>query len=355
LEFGTRPLESVFAGAVMITPVDFAFVSAKLHGMRSKTYEGPRLDALRSLRNVFEMMTAVFPNLDVRSRMRFEQRLAQEHTNDLGRVQVFLDGHNREFFDWQLERYRLENLKVVLRGWKAHQTPAEVKTQLVELPPDYSLPVDQTLAATHLIDVVRLVPVKLFGDGIRRGAVQFHDTNKLFYIEAGLDACYFEELCRRSGSLRAADRDEVNELLAFEVLMYDVLFAMRARLNYDIAVEDVREFLVTGPPPALPGAEFAAMLERNSFTEMLQAVPRRRVLLGPQADPLNLDELQQRLWERLYRLANRLFYRSMFHMGCVEAFYYIKRVELNNLIRVAELLKQEVSAGEIERLLIRLG
>jgi vacuolar-type H+-ATPase subunit C/Vma6 len=42
-------------------------------------------------------------------------------------------------------------------------------------------------------------------------------------------------------------------------------------------------------------------------------------------------------------------------MGSVEAFYYIKRVELNNLIRVADLLRQEVPPAEMARRLIRLA
>ena len=339
----------------MVIPVDLAFVGAKLHGMRSRVYEGPRLDALRSLHNVFDMIAAVSPTLDVTSRMRFEQHLVREHVSALGRIAVYLTGANADFFDWQLERYRLENLKVLLRGWKTRQAPAEVKSRLVELSTDYALPVDKILAAADIGDIARLVPVKPFAREISRRAAQFDDTKKLFAVEAGLDAVHLAELCRRAGSLAAGDRSEVSELLGFEVLMVDVLFAMRARLNYDLAAEEVREFLVTDAPCAPPGHEFAVMLEGKTFAEMLRAAPRAKMLVGPGPDVAGLEEFQQRLWERLYRLANRLFTRSSLHMGVVEAFYYIKRVELNNLIRVAELLRQEVPPAEMARRLIRLA
>ena len=338
---------------VKVTPVDFAFVSAKLHGMRSKLYEGPRIDVLTSLRNAFEMMASVFPDLEVRSRTRFERHLTRQHVRDLRRVQMFLQKRNRHFLDWQLERYRIENLKVVLRGWKSRLSPAGVAELLVELPEEYSLPVEEILGTDKLIDVIRLMPVEGFGRAIRRGTVQFHDTNRLFYIEAALDAFYFEELCRRAGMLRSADRDEVNELLGIEVLIYEILFIMRARLNYEATVEDVREFLVKAPHPAAAG-KLEGLLRGDSFDGMLAAMPQRKELLGPGPEPTDLGELQRRTWERLYLAANRVFYRSMFHMGCVEAFYYIKRVELANLIRVAELLKQELSARDIQRELIRL-
>jgi len=339
---------------VMITPVDFAFVSAKLHGMRSRLHEGPRLEPLTGLRNVFEMMRSLYPGTDVGGRTGFERRLVEEHIGELMRVLVFLDGPNRDFFEWQLERYRIENLKVVLRGWKLRMPREELEALLVTLPPAYALPTAKLLETAKLIELIRLMPVSLFAEGIRRGSVQFHDTNRLFYIEAGLDAVYFEELCRRAAHLSSTDAEEVKELLRREVLIYDVLFIMRARLNYDLTVEDVREFLVTGTDAAPQAALFESMLRAQSFGEMLEACPEQKALLGPDGGVPDLDALQRRLWERLYLAANRMFYRSMFHMGCVEAFYYIKRVELRNLIRVAELLRQERSARDIQRELIRL-
>jgi len=337
-----------------VTPVDFAFVSAKLHGMRSKLYEGPRIEALTSLRNAFEMMASVFPNLEVRSRTRFEQRLAEDHVRDLRRVQVLLQDRNREFFDWQLERYRIENLKVVLRGWKSRLSPADLTGLLVDLPEGYALPVEEILGTEKLTDVIRLMPVKGFSRAIRRGAAQFHDTNRLFYIEASLDACYFTELCRRTARLASTDREEVSGLLHLEVLVYEILFIMRARLNYDADVEDVREFLVKAPPPAPSRGRLAGLLQAGTFEEMLTAVPEDKALMGTGPAPTDLGGLQRRMWERLYLAANRVFYRSMFHLGCVEAFYYIKRVELANLIRVAELLKQETPPADVRRQLIRL-
>jgi vacuolar-type H+-ATPase subunit C/Vma6 len=340
----------------MITPVDFSFVSAKLHGMRSKLYEGARLDALTSLRNPFELIAAVLPGTDVRDRMDFERRLVEQHVRDLNRVRTLLDGPNRAFFDWQLERYRMENVKVLLRAWKARSESAgsDVRALLVNLPEGYALSVDRLLSAAKLTDFMWALPGRLYAQGIKRGAVQFHDTQKLFFIEAGLDAVYFEELCRRCGDLETADREEVEELLRIEVLVYDVLFAVRGRLNLGLSIEDVGDFLVTGIAPAPGSVVFEAMLGASDFAGMLAAMPSRRTLLGT-AEPMDLVGLQRALHERLARGANRSFYHSMFHMGAVEAFYYLKRIELANLIRVAELLRQERPAVEIRSELLRVG
>ncbi len=338
----------------MITPVDFSFVSAKLHGMRARLYERERLDALATLRNAFEMMKAVFPSLDVRDRRGFEQRLVEEHVRDLDRVRTLLDGPNREFFTWQLERYRIENVKVLLRAWKGREAAGDVHSLLVTLPDDYGLPVDRLLASTKLTDFMWLLPGRHYAQGIKRGAVQFHDTNKLFFIEAGLDAVYFEGLCRRASALKGADRQEVAPLVRLEVLIYDVLFTLRGRLSYGLSIEDVRDLLVTGDDPAPGAAAFEPMLQAPDFARALAAMPSRRLLLGA-AEPRDPADLQARLFERLYRAANSAFYRSMFHMGVVEAFYYVKRIELANLIRVAELLRQERPPADIRRELLSVS
>jgi vacuolar-type H+-ATPase subunit C/Vma6 len=338
----------------MITPVDFSFVSAKLHGMRAKLYEGARLDALTTLRTPFEMMTAVLPATDVRDRRDFERNLVEQHVRDLDRIRTLLDGANRRLFDWQLERYRLENVKVLLRAWKTRETGVDVRALLVALPDDYALPVDAILTAPGLTDVMWLLPGEAYVEGVKRGAVQFHDTNKLFFIEAGLDGAHFEELARRAAALKSADRAEVEELVRLEITIYDALFVARGRLHHNLSDPDVRDFLVAAGAPAPEPRIFEPMIAAKDLPAMLGALPTRRAILGD-ADPRDLVELQRALHKRLFLAANRAFYRSMFHMGVVEAFYYVKRMELANLIRVAELLRQERTQAEIRREIISVA
>jgi vacuolar-type H+-ATPase subunit C/Vma6 len=180
----------------MIGSVGFSFIFAKLHGMRARLYEGPRLAALASLRNPFEMISTMYPRLEQRGLRGFESRLASEHVRELNRVRTLLDGDAQQFFTWQLQRYRIENIKVLLRAWKSRQSPEEVQTFLVDLPARYALPVEKLLSAPKLPDFIAQVPDRRFRDGISRGARQFQESNKLFFIEAGLDAAYFHEIGR---------------------------------------------------------------------------------------------------------------------------------------------------------------
>ena len=109
-----------------------------------------------------------------------------------------------------------------------------------------------------------------------------------------------------------------------------------------------------GGSPAPEMHSLQTIILADNFEDMLATIPDRKTLLGTGVEPLDAGELQRRMWERVYLAANRVFYRALFHMGCVSAFYYIKRIELQNLIRVAELLRQEKSSSQIVRELVRL-
>ncbi len=333
----------------MATSVMAPFVAAKLHGMRAKLFEGPRLEALTTLRSPFEMMSAVFPNADVRERRDFERKAVEAHVRDLDRLRVVLGGRDRAFFDWQLERYRIENIKVLLRAWKDKELAGDVTGLIATLPPHYDLPVDRLLASAKLNDFAKALPVRRYELGIERGTAAFNQTRRLFYVEASLDALYFTELKRRAMALSAADQDAIRPLMRREVLIYNVLFTVRARLNLRLEPDDVSPFFAGGVNPA----RFEPMLRAGDFAGMLAAMPSRRLLLGD-AEPKDAVELQRGLYERLYRAANAAFYGAASYLGVLEGFYYIKRVELANLIRVAELLRQERPAAEIERELIRI-
>jgi vacuolar-type H+-ATPase subunit C/Vma6 len=295
------------------------------------------------------MASALFPRAEIAGRRHLERRLVEENVRDVDRVVVLLDGVHRQFFDWQLEHYRKENLKVILRGWLTKETVENVTAQLVAVPRKAPWPVEALLRAPKLVDFERVLPARKFAAGIRRGLARFSETNKLFYVEAGIDATYYEELSKRIGKLGGADREEVEKLVVMEMRIYNVLLVMRARLNYDVPGEDVRGFLVRGSALVPMTATFEPMLHPAGFEGILEAMPRKAMMLGTGPLPATLDELQKKLWERLGAKANAVFYGSGFNLGCLEAFYYIKRLELNNLIRVAELLRFGAPPMDIAR------
>jgi len=58
------------------------------------------------------------------------------------------------------------------------------------------------------------------------------------------------------------------------------------------------------------------------------------------------------MWENLYRAANRRYYSCVLDFGAIAAFYYIKRVELRNLIKISEYIRYGEHGGAIRKQLI---
>ena len=114
--------------------------------MRSFLYEGDRLLDLCNLRSAGDLATELLPDYPVTDALELERSLVVAHVKELLRVLSFLDGDNLRFFQWELARYRLENIKVVLRSGFSGESPETTRRLLADLPEPLWLPLDELVA-----------------------------------------------------------------------------------------------------------------------------------------------------------------------------------------------------------------
>jgi len=335
-------------GAAKVT-VDLTYTIAKVRAMRSDLYEGPQLAALERASNIPELAQLLGFEEAALSALELESLLTARHVADLLRVGRLLDGARGRLFDWLLARYQMENLKVVLRFWAAGEPLERLSRMLVEVEGLEPLPVEALAEARDLGGFIRLVPEPVFAEGLSQGVSYWEAEGRTFLAEAGLDAAYFRELIRRHHELGRADRTATDLLIRSDLDGYNLLVVCRAQLNYHLQLEDVARFVVAGgriPRSALLQAR------GDSLTDILTGLRVMEVLHLGESLPGSLPELEDAMTLRLYRVANRCYYQSMLDLGGPVAFYYLKRNELANLIKVAEGLRYEVSWAEVARRLV---
>ena len=331
------------------TAVGLPYTIAKVRAMRSRLYEGDRLGELERARSIPELAQRLgFGEVAV-GHLQLEALLVARHIADLLKVAPLLDGARGELYDWLLVRYQMENLKVVLRFWAAGEPVGQLARHLVEVPGLPSLPVAELAEVGDLADFIGLVPEPVFARGLSRGLAYWQAEGRTFFAETGLDAAYFQELIRRHAALGRADRQVTEQLVRVDLDTYNVLLVARAQLNYHLQLEDVAGFVVAGgriSPEALVEARGQALSDILSRLEALALMH-----LGEEM-PTTLPQLEDAMALRLYRVANRRYYQSMLDLGAVVAFYYLKRNELANLVRVVEGLRYQVGWSEISGRLI---
>lgn len=330
--------------------VGYAFLNAKVRGQRSRVYEKERLAELVSRRTVSALARDLYPDQRATDYLAVERRLAADHVSHLAGLAAFVSGAPEKLLRWMLYRYQVENLKVLLRFVATGQRPDDWADYLLPVPAAPPIPAEDLLASESLATFVRRAQLMGFKDLCRELARTPALAERPFTIEAAWDSAFYRELAARADRVGGRDRPYVLELVGHEIDTYAILFALRARLNYDIDADQILHLTPTCGR-RITGKVVKRIVESNELGEALSAIPR--VTLGGSIPKLpDIESAEVRLWERTYTLATRTFGSPARGPSVVIAFFYIKRVELMNLIRLIELLRYRAGRDEIRSRLI---
>ena len=331
---------------------DFDFIHAKVHGLRSRVYELDRLDALCHLRTVEQLWHRLYPDREAGTHRELQRRLLADHIETLRGVREHLPAQFEPLFSWLMRRFQVENIKVLLRAWKAGAALDEVAPFLAPLPDDLALSVKAMLKARHVADLLLAVPERRLRQAAEDAVRHFLETEQTFFLEAALDRAYYLGLLEEQAGLRGVHASHTEPLVHLEVAVYNVLTLFRLKLSYGLPFEEARGFFVPGAPPAF---RLERLYDYPEFDDMVRLVPREMLPREPAPALDTVADLERALWQRLLQVANRQFYRSTGDVGAVVAFATIKRVELANVIRVVEGVRYGLDAAAIRAGLIEVA
>ncbi|HUX00100.1 MAG: V-type ATPase subunit [Phycisphaerae bacterium] len=337
---------------VLRSALDMDFLAANIHGRRSRLAEAERLDALCRLPTVTDLARALFPESRFLTAAALERVLVLDQAEELAEIALRLGGAAGRVLDWLGVRFQMENLKVLARGLAGGMALADLRPHLVLLPDDLALPVEALASAGSVEAFAALVPHEPLREGLLRGAVLFARRPKAFFLEAGLDAGYLEELLARARALPAADRHDVLPIARQETDTFHMMLAARGKFHYGLEPEAIVPFHVKG---ALVSREaFAAMASAEHVADVAALAAGVAVdeLPAGAKEAWTPADLEPLAWARYYRLANRAFRRSHMGLGAVVAYTAIRRVELANLITLSEGIRLSRPPDVLRRCLI---
>jgi len=330
---------------------DFDFIHAKTHGLRSRVYELDRLADLCDLRTVSQLWHRLYPEADPADHHGLQRRLLADHIAILETIRHHLPEHLAAYFTGHMRRFQVENLKVLLRAWKAHEPYARIAPYLAPLPSDLALPGKAFLKAKGLGEFLLLVREPRLRTAAEKAAAHFVESRETFFVEAAFDAAHYTSLLDEQKRLRGDDARAADLLVRSEVAAHNMLCLFRLKLNYGLSFEEATPFFV---PLAPHPFRMERLYDFPHFADMVKLVPREFLPHEPDGEMRTIADLERALWERLLHVANRQFYRSVGDFGVVVAFVTIKRVELANLIRVIEGVRYGLEPQAIRQGLIRV-
>jgi len=340
------------------TGADTDFVSALLHGRRSRLAEADRLDALCAIRSVSELVHAIEPKAPNESVIDLQRRMVSGLAEELLTYAWRIAGPAGSCLEWMAVRFQVENLKVLARGMATGAKLKDVEQNLVPLGKPFSLDAEALIASDSLEAFASRIPSKPLQKGVRLAMPAFGRNRRPFFIEAGLDHGYLTELLARAALRAAGEAPDMLTLARQEADMFHLVLAARGRLTYDLRSEDLLLFHVRGA--GIRRQAFAAMLAAHDAAQVAAEAAGRAIdkslsgeaKLSEGHEAVTPALLEVLALNRYYRLGYWIFRRSHIGLGVIAGYAAVRRVELANLITLSEGIRAGVAPAVLRRRLI---
>jgi vacuolar-type H+-ATPase subunit C/Vma6 len=322
------------------------FIVAQVRGMRSKLFEGNRLVALADSKSLPELFRRVRPGDTFEGHLAFERHLLADQIRELDGISRHLSGRVAQVVQWLLAHYELENLKIALRAYVSKKTIAEAEAVMAPTPAWLALPMSRLFDAPDLRRFAAQVPVEEFREAMLQ-EIEADKAPDSAALETALDAAY----CRKLLQLSGGTGEWVRKLAAFDVDLRALSFILRSKFNYNLPLARIRPFIVTSGLYLTPafGERFYAA---RDLAQAINAVPRSLLSLEKRRGIASLQQLDEALLLRQYRLATRCFIESAVEIPTVIAYCYIRRIEFANLVRVTESVRHSLPRADVESRLL---
>lgn len=331
---------------------DLDFVIAKTRAKHSLIYEGDRLSALVHHRALPDLAHELFPTETFASHTALERRLVVAYADSLAQLWRYMESPRDRLFIALGLRLQIENIKVRLRSYVSGLRLPPESLPVIGLPEPFRWEAEESARPAGVQSILDTIPEPLLRRAAGEAFVLYTDYPVPLYLEAGLDQGYLRILGEAWRDLEAEDRRVTKPLVDLESDIHNLMFVLRARVNFNLDRAMVVRLAGGGAEDLSPAGWVSAAADGGTVREILARAPAymQRALIDI---PAELGAIEQALWQRFYRTADRVYYRSQFNVGCPYAFAAIKRMELANLITVVEAVRYGLPAEDTLKRLLR--
>jgi vacuolar-type H+-ATPase subunit C/Vma6 len=285
---------------------------------------------------------------------------------DLSFLGFFLSGPYQAFYSALLDRYPVENLKVLLRlvtreaepagpalrpGEKREAREAIPGELLLDLPRGPALPVQELLRSAQVDEFVARIPLWAVRACAKKALPLYHEGGRRAYLEMAFDQGYWQNVWEALARLPEGERRECSAPLQCEFDSMRLLGTLRAAAAYGLPWDEWESVLPVGEGRISTSA-LRSIHARPDLEHVSQVVGWVKVALDrylSSQELLDLGHLEEALWREALRLANRQYYGSLSACAALVSYFYLKRQELRRLLGLTQMLRygkaeEEVSA-----------
>ncbi|MHC4787870.1 MAG: V0D/AC39 family V-type ATPase subunit [Planctomycetota bacterium] len=337
----TSPSQQAPASGLRGIPLDF--LAAKIRGRRSWLYERDRLRELTREADLTDLALRLFPRQDIPDRPALERRLLDSCVADLAALSLYVDGAVLAFYRSLLDRYVVENLKVLLRLLAGGAGPPEAAGYLIELPHSLRFDAEELLSSADVEEFVTRIPLRQPRDCALEALPLYADSGRRAYLEMALDRGYWAAVWEAAGQLPLGAGPRSCAPIRAEFDAMRLLATLRAAA-YEIPWEQWERLLPLGP-----GGIGTEALRRIHAAPDVAALADALPGWAPGREAADSGDLEEVFWHGAVHLADRQFYGTGSAVALLVSYFYLKREELRHLLGLTQMLRYGSEQAAIQQ------
>lgn len=338
----------------------YAFTNAKVRAMLSYLIDPSTFASLLDSKNVYELIDIfkktryqdIFADVspDSFDLLSLERKLLLNDISTYKKVRDSLSGKKeREFVSILMQRYEIEDLKVVLRLWHSKE-PVKVEDYILAELIKYDIDYKKIASAETIEEVIVLLDKTDYKEPLLAARDKFKSTKSLFYLEASLDIDYYNRLTACIGAFSATDKRTALKILVVEIDSENIQWLIKLRKYYLLNLGDMLEWFMPGGSIKARSA-LGNLYASDGITKVIEFVA-----LGPYLPVKDLAEdniylIENLLYEILLKEVRRTLGGNPFTIGTVFGYLILKRRETKNIISLLYAKACGIKKEEVSRLI----
>jgi V/A-type H+-transporting ATPase subunit C len=229
-----------------------------------------------------------------------------------------------------LSRWDIDNLEFALRLW--HGRDKDLQKHLTFPSFVNEIPVYEIVEAETLEEIGLILRATPYMEPVTASLRAYRESKSIFFVEIALERDYYRRLIDAAAGLGGADARLAEKIIGAEIDLVNLAWLSRLLDYYKMDPGVLHRHVIPGPSLisrklAEPGVTLEKLKELGSHALAGRTERDVKARLGPDSVAL----FETLVGETVVEIARSALSGYPFSIGCVFAFYILKRAELRNL------------------------
>jgi V/A-type H+-transporting ATPase subunit C len=337
----------------------YSFANAKIKAMLSYLLKPELFNRLADAKDIYEFMDMLkntpyaqilkAQNKEKAQLQKIEKELLCYDLNIHHKIyDIFSSRQEKYFILLFTQYYEVEELKVILRIWHK-KVEVNIEEYLLDAKVAFNIDFKRIMDARNIEEIILLLDHTPYGKALLPAREKFKERNSSFYLEAALDADYYQRLSQATNNFLASDRKIAQKILAIQIDIENINWLIRMKKYYSLEIGEMMQLLIPGGERVSKDS-LRALRVSDDTAKIVESISTGPYAKLKELIETNIYFLEQFLYGVLNLQVRKALAGFPFTIGIALGYLILKRAETRSIISLMYAKILDIKRQEIEHL-----